>query len=160
MADAGLPDEVVCVCQAGFTISTYEVNEEFFETSGTFQPLSYWASQGYDVDRIKELTSDKDKCHHEVLGECYRAYADGEVPVPWVSATGPSPMVESYDVDRIKGLTSDRDSVSGLHSQIPFALHPDVHERQSYDVDRIKGLTSDRDSVPRLQSAGVGRSRN
>ena len=77
MADAGLPDEVVCVCQAGFTISKYEVNEEFFETSGTFQPLSYWASQGYDIDRIKELTSDKDKCHHDVLGECYRAYADG-----------------------------------------------------------------------------------
>ena len=82
MADAGLPDEVVCVCQAGFTISTYEVNEEFFETSGTFQLLSYWERQGYDVNRIKELTSDKDKCHHEVLGECYRAYADGEVPVP------------------------------------------------------------------------------
>ena len=128
MADAGLPDEDVCViCQAGFTISKYEVNEEFFETSGTFQPLSYWASQGYDVDRIKELTSDRDKCQHEVLGECYRAYADGEVPV---ASKLDLSMVEGYDVDRIKELTSDRDSVSGLHSQIPFALHPDVHERQ------------------------------
>ena len=72
MADAGLPDEVVCVCQAGFTISTYEVNEEFFETSGTFQPLSYWERQGYDVNLIKANSSDKDKIKDAVLGECYR----------------------------------------------------------------------------------------
>ena len=53
-------------------VKMYEVQEEYFDNGGAFQPLDYWAKQGYDADAIKTKTKDSDKMWHDVLGECYR----------------------------------------------------------------------------------------
>ena len=39
---------------------------------GTFQPLSWYKTNGYDTDRIENLTPEEDKEWHDILGMTYR----------------------------------------------------------------------------------------
>ena len=45
---------------------------EAWNEGGTFQPLGYYATLGYDIEKIKKLTDPKDQRPHPVLGMTYR----------------------------------------------------------------------------------------
>jgi hypothetical protein len=49
-----------------------EAHGEFYIDGGKFLPLSVWANQGYDVDRIERLTLKEDTKEDRVLGKTFR----------------------------------------------------------------------------------------
>ena len=56
------------------TIKRHMKSGEKFELGGGFEPLSYYATLGYDTKRIEELTPDSDKEEHPILGMTYRVH--------------------------------------------------------------------------------------
>lgn len=50
----------------------YEKHEETFEQGGAFLPLSVWAVQGWDVDRIEKYSRPEDVIDDLVQGRTYR----------------------------------------------------------------------------------------
>ena len=58
-----------------FLTRVHETGESW-NKGGTFQPLGYYATLGYDVDKIVELTHQCDKKVHQVLGMTYRVHLD------------------------------------------------------------------------------------
>ena len=53
-------------------LTTTEEHGEYYDTGGSFLPLSVWATMGYDPDIIKTGSLPKDKKKHPVLGDTYR----------------------------------------------------------------------------------------
>jgi hypothetical protein len=56
------------------TLQRFRESGESYAFGGTFEPLAFWATQGYDVQRIKDLTPDCDKEEHPILGTTYRIH--------------------------------------------------------------------------------------
>ena len=53
-------------------IKEHAMEEEFYEASGQFLPLSVWKTQGFDENRIAANTAKKDILWSKQLGHCYR----------------------------------------------------------------------------------------
>ena len=53
-------------------LTTTEEHGEYYDSGGSFLPLSVWATMGYDPDVIKTGSLPKDKKSHPVLGDTYR----------------------------------------------------------------------------------------
>ncbi len=53
-------------------IKEHAMEEEFYEASGQFLPLSVWKAQGFDEERIAANTAKKDILWSKQLGHCYR----------------------------------------------------------------------------------------
>ena len=54
------------------TLFTRRIEAEEREKHGTFQPLGWYAANGYDVEMIKTNSRPEDIQKHRVLGDCYR----------------------------------------------------------------------------------------
>ena len=63
------------------TIAKIADDSEEIGKHGEFQPLGYWAKQGYDTEAIKRHTTEKNKRWHPVLGETYRVVIDKDKQV-------------------------------------------------------------------------------
>ena len=50
----------------------YQQKETYFDEGGTFQPLSVWKAQGFNVDDIVAKSAPCDVREHKVLGKTYR----------------------------------------------------------------------------------------
>ena len=53
-------------------LKEYKKEENFFDDSGTYLPLSVWKQQGFDIDSIVEHSKPSDVMDHDVLGKTYR----------------------------------------------------------------------------------------
>ena len=59
--------------------STLQLEKERLEketTKGSFYPLSYWQTQGFDIERIRTKSTPEDIREHAVLGTTYRVHID------------------------------------------------------------------------------------
>ena len=56
------------------TLTRFSEAGESYALGGTFEPLTYWKAQGYDIDRIERLTPEHDKEEHPILGTTYRIH--------------------------------------------------------------------------------------
>jgi hypothetical protein len=57
---------------ASETLENFETSVEYFRDGGAFLPLSVWATQGYNVEDIREKSRPSDVRDHPVLGLTYR----------------------------------------------------------------------------------------
>ena len=53
-------------------ISQNKVRRNTSKTKGEFRPLKYWAQEGYDADRIEQMTPDEDKKFSDMHGWLYK----------------------------------------------------------------------------------------
>ena len=56
------------------TLTRFNEAGESYALGVTFEPLTYWKAQGYDIDRIERLTPQHDKEEHPILGTTYRIH--------------------------------------------------------------------------------------
>ena len=68
-------DDDLKIVAKEFLTRVHETGESW-NKGGTFQPLGYYATLGYDVDKIVELTQQCDKKVHPILGMTYRVNLD------------------------------------------------------------------------------------
>ena len=50
----------------------YETWEKRYQSGSNYLPLSVWATQGYDTQRIERLSRPEDIMENDVLGKVYR----------------------------------------------------------------------------------------
>ena len=53
-------------------LTSFESHESYYDHGGEFQPLSVWATRGYDTAAIELYSKPADKMQHPVFGETYR----------------------------------------------------------------------------------------
>ena len=55
-----------------FLMRRHETWEKRYQSGGSYLPLSVWATQGYDTQRIERLSRPEDIMENDVLGKVYR----------------------------------------------------------------------------------------
>ena len=55
-----------------FLMRRHETWEKRYQSGGNYLPLSVWATQGYDTQRIERLSRPEDIMENDVLGKVYR----------------------------------------------------------------------------------------
>ena len=55
-----------------FLMRRHETWEKRYQSGGSYLPLSVWATQGYDTQRIERLSRPEDIMEDHVLGKVYR----------------------------------------------------------------------------------------
>ena len=55
-----------------FLMMRHETWENRYQSGGNYLPLSVWATQGYDTQRIERLSRPEDVMENDVLGKVYR----------------------------------------------------------------------------------------
>ena len=55
-----------------FLMKRHETWEKRYQSGGSYLPLSVWATQGYDTQRIERLSRPEDIMENDVLGKVYR----------------------------------------------------------------------------------------
>ena len=55
-----------------FLMKRHETWEKRYQSGGSYLPLSVWATQGYDTQRIERLSRPEDIMEDHVLGKVYR----------------------------------------------------------------------------------------
>jgi len=90
--------------------------------AGTYQPLSWYAAQGYDVDRIKALC--KDTQEHDIFGITYRVTFNSLLEV----SVGEKVEEKAYKKLQGTGASSSGDNTSG--GAPPPPEDPKATERQ------------------------------
>ena len=96
-----------------------EAHGEFYIDGGKFLPLSVWANQSYDVDRIERLTLKEDTKEDRVLGKTFR------VKVLSTGNKGETMVKKTTQLKRKRGaapLALQDQSASSSSTRRPLAL--------------------------------------
>lgn len=63
----------------GETFLCHHPKEDHWTNEGDFEPLGYWATKGYDIERVRLYTEAANVREHPVLGTTYRVVISGLV---------------------------------------------------------------------------------